>query len=320
MRVSETLDNYDMPSIEENELKQGIEFLEKNLPVVDSKTFEAYSILNNDYSEILCFRDFNISKEKLDFYTARHYEIYSKKAEEILCDLPRSLVLSSGMFGGKTTLSFLILDELLKQDKNVELLIADVMGEDYITARSYRGQQRRSAERFGDLTDYQKKIEALSKKDIDVIFLDEFSFLNTKIVEDLQEMCFAEKKHLVLTGLNASYLGEPLPAFCEDSKILANSKVEQCYSFVTGFCEEEPLGTSTIRYVKINDQWVMDVGLLPLVVSKEKSHVVHYAPAMLEHTASHIFREYEDILKSFLYPSEEKRLNQEMLLENLSSI
>ncbi len=292
-------------------------FLKDNLPIIDEEILEIYSILETNHPEILYVGNFDVPKEQLDYYCARHFEIYSQKADEILKDLPNSLVLSSGMFGGKTTLSFLILDRLLEKKAEVALLIADVMGEDYITARSYKGEHKRDAVRFGDMTDYRETIAKLAYSDVEVIFLDEFSFLNLKIVEDLQEMCLQEKKSLILTGLNKSYLGQALPAFCFNSKIIQNSEITECYSFVPGFCDVEPLGTSTIRYVKIQDKWILDFGLLPLVVSKEKSHVVHYAPAMGEHTAVEILKNNPDLLTKILFPTEDKLCNQNSLLHRL---
>lgn len=292
-----------------------IDFFIKNSLDIDSETLEIYSLLQKEYGEILFRNDLDVPKEKLDFYTSMHFEIYNQKADEIFRNLPSSLVLSSGMFGGKTTLSFLLCDKFLSKGKKVEMLIADVMGENYITARSYKGCQKKPAKRFGKLTNYVEIIKELEKSDTDVVFLDEFSFLDVEIVEDLQKMCSKNNKNLILTGLSRSYLGEPLPAFKEDSKILENSNVEQCFSFVTGFCEREPLGTSTVRYVNIFGNWVLDFGLLPLVVSKEKTNVVRYAPAMYEHTAVSILSDKRELLEKILKPSEKKLKRQIQLLK-----
>jgi hypothetical protein len=46
------------------------------------------------------------------------------------------LVLESGMYGGKTSLSYEILDELRAMGYSIEIFISDVMGEDFVTARS----------------------------------------------------------------------------------------------------------------------------------------------------------------------------------------
>ena len=283
----------------------------------DEQILKIYSILESDYSEILYKENFSLPKEKLDYYTKRHYEIYFEKSDQLLKDLPQCLILSSGMFGGKTTLSFLLCEKLEKEGKKVEMLIADVVGEDYITARSYRGSKRKPAKRFGHLTNYEKTIENLSESKVDVILLDEFSFLDTKIVEDLQEMCLQNKKTLILTGLSSSYLGKPLSAFEKNSKILQNAQVEECFSFVPGFCEEKPLGRNTIRYLKINGKWVLDFGLFPLVVSKEKTYIVRYSPAMYEHTAVSILKNEKELLNSILCPSGERTLKQKSLFKKL---
>jgi thymidine kinase len=296
-----------------------VEFLEKSIKNdIDSDILEIYSVLEEKCPEILMPENLEVPEEKIEDFTAKHYAIYSKKADCILSNpLPSSLIFSSGMFGGKTTLSFFLLDGLIYQKKKVEVLIADVMGESFVTARSYKGGRRYDATRFGCMTDYELTMEYLANDDTEVVFLDEFSFLDIQIVEDLQEMCQKTGKKLILTGLNSSYLGMPLPAFHENSKILQNSVEEKCYSFVCGFCEEEPLGTSTIRYVHLNDRWVLDVGLLPLVVSKEKVKIVKYAPGMQDHTAVHILQNHPYLLNKVLVPSRERVFQQENLLARL---
>ena len=303
----------------EQSRESAVEFLEKNLnDDVDSDILEIYAVLEEKCPEILMPENLDVSEEKIEEFTAKHYEIYSKQADSILSNpLPSSLILSSGMFGGKTTLSFFLLDGLVNQKKKVEVLIADVMGEDYVTARSYKGGRRYDATRFGFMTDYELTMERLASNGTEVVVFDEFSFLDVQIVEELQELCQKTGKKLILTGLNSSYLGMPLPAFHEDSKILQNSKEEKCYSFVCGFWEDEPLGTSTIRYVKLNDRWILDVGLLPLVVSKEKVKIVKYAPGMEEHTAVHMLQNYQYLLNKVLDPSRERVFKQENLLARL---
>ncbi len=302
----------------EREEQNIFEILESNFADIDSETLEAYSIVRQNHPEILMVENFDVSKEKLDFFTQRHFEIYNEQAEEIYKNLPKQLVLSSGMFGGKTTLSFLLLERFLKEGKQTALLIADVMGEDYITARSYKGCQQRPAHRFGSLTNYRETIDVLSNSVVDVVFLDEFSFLDINIVQELQKMCQEEGKNLVLTGLNASYLGQPLPAFCDDCSVLKNSLHQYCFSFVSGFCEEVPQGTNTIRYVKMDNRWVLDIGLLPLVVSKENSHIVHYAPAMYCHTAVSMLEDFPELLEGILRPSPQKMEKQKEFLHKLS--
>ncbi len=305
-----------MSNIEEEKQQDVVEFLQANVGDIDPITLESYKILQVESPEVLFVKSFDLPKEKRDYYIDRHLEIYSEQAERILSDFPECLVLSSGMFGGKTTLSFLIIDELKKRDKKVELLIADVMGEDCITARSYKNGRVR-AMRFGELTNYAETLDFLSKSDVDVILLDEFAFLNMDVVCDLQEMCFENSKNLILTGLNTSYLGVPFPAFYENSPIMQKSKVEKCYSFVNGHCDDEPAGTSTIRYAKINNNWILDIGLLPLVVSKELVNIVTYAPGMPKHSAINIFQNNREILENILNPTEEKLDNQKKLFDRL---
>ncbi len=302
----------------EKEQQNAVEFLQRNAPEADPIALECYSILENECPEVLFVDCFDLPEEKRDYYIKKHLEIYSKQAERIVQDLPSSVVLSSGMFGGKTTLSFLILDELVKQGKKTELLIADLVGENYITARSYKDGRKSDAVRFGKVVGYEEKIEFLKESDVDVLLLDEFAFLDLDVVIELQEMCFQKGKNLILTGLNANYLGQVLPAFSENSPIIKNSRIEECYSFVPGFCDEKPLGTSTIRYVNLGGSWILDVGLLPLVVSKELTHVVKYAPAMKEHTAAHIFQNYPDLLDKIFYPTAERQERQVNLFERLN--
>lgn len=301
-----------------NPEREIVSFLDSNLPCVDTETKQVYELLEEENSDVLFPKNLDIPKEKLKYYASKHLELYSEKAQEICNELPPSLVLSSGMFGGKTTFSFLILENLLKQGQNVEVLIADVMNEDCVTARSFQQKNACEAKRFGHLSDYEKTIEELSQNGVDCIFLDEFSFLDVKVVEDLQEMCLVEKKNLVLTGLNANYLGQPLPAFYEGSKIISNSKVERCYSFIMDRCEEKPEGTHTIRYCKIGGEWILDVGLLPLVVSKERTDIIKYTPGVYDDTAIYLLKDEPKLLESVLNPSFEKVKKQESNLISLT--
>lgn len=304
---------------EEAEIKKdGVtSFLCEEIPDIDDEVLEIYDVLEKEASGSLFVEHIDVCQEKLNFYAQKHFEIYSERAKALIENLPSSLVLSSGMFGGKTTFAFLLDDYLKEKGCRTEMLIADVMGEDYITARSYLKNQKRSATRFGLDTDYQKTIENLKNSDIEVIFLDEFSFLDTNVVEDLQEMCFEEDRKLILTGLNCNYLGEELPAFRQDSTILNNSLVEKCFSFVPNLCEDKPVGSNTIRYVKISNQWVLDAGLLPIVVSKENSHVVHYGSALYQQTPKGILEDSPEIFEKVLCPSNQRVVNQENLLKTL---
>ncbi len=293
-----------------------VDFLKQNInEKIEEEILEGYEFLEKKHSEILTVESFQISKEKLKIFKEKHLEIYSKKSKEILKELPNSLILSSSMFGGKTTLSFLILEELEKQGRKVDYFIAYTVGENYITARSIN--KKKKAKKFGNEKSYKKFLSEL--KNTDVVLLDEFSFLpNIQVVEELQSYCIEEKKHLILTGINANYLGVSLPIFKNNSKVLKKSKLIQCYSFVPNISETEPLGSKSIRYVRIKDKWIYDIGLLPLVVSKEYKSIVNYTPAIVEQTPLYVFRNKKNIFNSILNPSKKTLENQNKLFEKLT--
>jgi hypothetical protein len=149
-----------------------------------------------------------------------------------------------------------------------------------------------------------------------VILLDEFSFLPFPIVENFINKCKERNIKVILTGLNSNYLGQPLDTFQKARELI--DVEEECYSFIPGQRFEEPIGTSTVRYVRINGQWVFDMGILPLVVSKEKTDIVHYSPATYEQTVSGIFKGIPTIRDFILHPSGQLKSNQEIRLEALS--
>lgn len=288
---------------------------------IDQRVLEAYQIIADQNPEILHPTDKEITKEETAEFAQKHLDIYTTQAEEIVrFGLPPSLIIGSCMYGGKSTLSFLILDQLKERGHKTEILIADVMGEPHVTARSYPSKGKiREARRYGESTNPMQMIQEIAKSDTEVILLDEFSFLNPHLVEMLQSMCIRTGKHIILTGLNTNYLGQPLPAFRRNSEILKRSENIQCFSFVKGYCEKEPKGTNTIRYVKIGGEWIYDAGILPLVVSKEHSEIVHYSPAMPHQTTSAMLENFPRQRDAILHPDQDLLSRQHALLEYLAS-
>jgi len=94
---------------------------------------------------------------------------------------------------------------------------------------------------------------------------------------------------------------------------------EECYSFIPGQRQETPLGTNTIRYVRLNRMWLFDMGILPLVVSKEKTDIVHYRPATYEQTVCGIFEDMPTIRDHILHPPEQLIEKQKQTVKLLST-
>jgi thymidine kinase len=282
---------------------------------VDPIILDAYEYLENTQPEILVLNDEDVSpsSEQLSHFTAFHSHAYMEKARELSENSWEVLAVGSGMYGGKSTLSFYLLDFLEQKGYKPLVSIADVMGEDYVTGRSYTGPGNvvRMAERIG--IEHNFDISENGKR---VILLDEFSFLPFPIVENFINKCKERNIKVILTGLNSNYLGQPLDTFQKARELI--DVEEECYSFIPGQRFEEPIGTSTVRYVRINGQWVFDMGILPLVVSKEKTDIVHYSPATYEQTVSGIFKGIPTIRDFILHPSGQLKSNQEIRLEALS--
>lgn len=293
--------------------------LEKD-PQINLSIREAYQyILNTDPSILVppC----EVSPAQLIQYKAKHAEIYSAEATSWIDEKPQITVIQSGMFGGKTTLAFNLEDHLKAQGQKVTNLIAFVMGEDYVTGRSYSddpNKNRRSAIKFGDSQTTAQIIKTLMNSDSDYFVLDEFSFLpDTQVIENLIQACLKHDKGLILTGLDTNYLGHPLAPFQADGVLneFPNIKRLYCKSFVPGICDDIPQGTNTIRYAYVNEQWILDIGIYPTVVSKEHSKVVKYAPAMEYQTASYIFRTQPHLLDAILYPTELEDIQRRIFLK-----
>ena len=281
---------------------------------------EAYDYLfANDPSVLLPPGE--VSKEALTRYRQKHGEIYREEATTWIEEEPQVTIIQSGMFGGKTTLAFNLEDRLKEKGLHVTNLIAYVMGEDYVTGRSYSAdpkKNKRPAIKFGDPTTYTEEISQLMSGDSDYLVLDEFSFLpDMQVVQALILACIKNGKGIVLTGLDTNYLGYPLPPFQENGfvKDLTTAKKLYCKSFVPGICEDIPLGTNTIRYAYIDGKWILDIGIYPTVVSKEHNQVVRYAPAMKSQTASHIFRDDPYLLSAILYPTELEDIQRRIFLK-----
>ena len=267
----------------------------------------------------------------------RHNNHYSKKAENFAEKItksfteesPFSLKIRSGMYGGKTTLAILTKSELEKKDENNVVIpcISSAMEEDYLTARAL-GDEKVPAERFG--TEYYEKLKGKIKsiqsegKNVTLI-LDEFSFLfgeNLDKLEEFHRYCQNNNIATIYLGLDTGYTGLPLEAFERQDSCIDNTSEEySCKSFL--FNEDnvkrgDPTGRYTTRYVRIGGRLILDLGILPLVVSKEdvnnytKKPIAIYMAAKKENTMLGIFKEKTiEVLKYFDRYSElqEEKLN-----------
>lgn len=291
-----------------------------DLHQLSPELLNAYNLIYSQHPEIIHPADLLVSPEQIEYYTQRHAEIYKESAHEVSKRQPQFTIVQSGMYGGKSTWAFYYQDMLDEKNIKTQNLIADVMGEDFVTSRSYTdGLNQRKAIRFGKLTNYFQQLNAFAQSNIDVFFLDEFSFLNLDIVLALKEMCDTTGKGLVLTGLDSTYLGNPLPAFDKSSPLMKNNHIERitCKSFVPGISDEIPLGTNTIRYANIGGNWIYDIGLLPTVVSKEHTHIVKYAPATSEQVATNVLKNSPESLEFILHPNLPEMEAREQMLKKL---
>ncbi len=308
-----------MPELE----KDLIACINQTEEVLTPQLIEAYNILFQSTPELVFPTTFEVEPEKLEHFRQTHGSIYHEQAQEITSNISQFSVIYSGMFGGKTTLAFEIEDSLEKKGLKVFNAIAECMGEPYVTARSYlHGSTRREAFRFGG-ENYQEQIKQLINNNSDYIFLDEFSFIiPTNPVLELIEACQKVNKGLLLTGLDTNFLGDAFPIFQENSPILTSPKIQKhsCKSFVSGICEEVPQGTNSIRYAYVDTgngckRWMYDLGIYSLVVSKEHSHIVHYIPAMKEHSAKYLLENNPELQNAILHPTIEEETARHKLLE-----
>lgn len=229
---------------------------------------------------------------QLSYLSNRHYEYYKDEIDGLVNDYDswNCLIFRSGMYGGKTSFVFSLLDRL-KQSKDIDntILVADVMRDTNITGRGYIGKEKkRNALQFG-LEDFPniEKVDGLVKSSKDVIILDEYTFLDTKVVNWLVDSCKRNSKKLILLGLDTNAFGQELPIF-EDSKFKSltkekTSRVVECNSYVH-VEDEKPKGVGSIRYFKIpntNDVWALDLCILPLVISKELVNIIKYYPSLV---------------------------------------
>lgn len=92
-------------------------------------------------------------------------------------------------------------------------------------------------------------------------------------------------KKLILLGLDTNYLGDELPIFktkyFQETLKNRRTRILDCYSYVnTTNTDSPPNGKGTIRYLRIGDRWVLDLGIGELVISKENADLVLYFPSI----------------------------------------
>lgn len=286
---------------------------------------QAYNILFSENPSLLFKESFDVDPNLIADFAKKHYEIYKEQAIKLVTEgITPITVIRSGMFGGKTTLAFLIEDALRADGKKVKNVIAASMGEDYVTARSYPGKKQRKAFRYGG-ENYKEQIHKLVQDPADIIILDECSFEPTYEIADLISACKTYGKSIILTGLDTNFLGDKLPLFRTDSPLYTFDNIQEitCNSFVPGVCEDEPHGTSTARYARVcinnTPVWVYDMGIYPLVVSKEHTQYVHYIPVTQEQTANAILSPYPDVREKILNPTDEETFTRISFLNEVLS-
>lgn len=334
-KINSGTPNTEAPELEDVGIR---EYLSYYFPDLEKEKLDAYEYIEQNCPEKLfppLAQDEEIPIEK---YTAIHSRIHKEMTKQILSKSWDVLVEKSGMFGGKTSSSFDLADKLERMGYSVKICIADVMGEDFITGRSYQdGPKERKADRYGKMfpkielppkeyfvRDEKGKLRKVHNEKR-VVILDEFSFLDNESIKRFVQKCREENVKVILTGLDKNYLGETLAPFENLHSIIGNYKEVECKSFVPGLDDDEPTGDSTIRYINIGGKQIIDLGILPLVVSKEEENkygkkIVTYAACRKEMTAKYIFANLPHLWKHISDHSNKNEVKQGKRLDHLQSM
>lgn len=225
-----------------------------------------------------------LDDETLCGLSVRHIEYYKPVVDEIVQDYKKwkLLILNSGMYGGKTTLAVLTIRKIEEEmNINTSVLIAEEMNEECINARALE-DGKIAAKKYGikNFPD-QKSVNEFVKTLEEVVLLDEYSFADQESVLMLMKACADYNKKLILLGLDTNAFGEELGIFKNDEYISRVNKSSchkvLCRSFVKSE-QEKPTGRSQVRYFKdpYSDLWILDLGFLRLVISKELKDLIFY--------------------------------------------
>lgn len=232
--------------------------------------------------------------EVLEMYSKGHSKFYEAKLQELINTYEEwdLLVMQSGMYGGKSSCAFELIDRLREEGVETSLFISASMGEGFVTGRGFgKTGERRNAKKFGGfgitLSDELRRrvlVEVITTK-TPVICVDEYTFSNPDEITTLMNVAKAYGKKLILLGLDTNYLGDELPIFKTKyfQETLKNRRTQilDCYSYVNANnTESPPNGKGTIRYLRIGDRWVLDLGIGELVISKENADLVLYFPSI----------------------------------------
>ena len=310
------------PELEQKDFQEKIdvvELLESRFNNIPENIFGIYRYVQVIAPETLYPTDRNISEDELRHFTTLHQNIYEPQSDEIVKQIVEGksdvTVIGSGMYGGKSTLSFYILDKLKELEYETQIYIADVMNEDHVTGRSYQeGNVKRKAIRCGESN---MDIE-LPKSDKSVVILDEFSFFpSLDIAKEFVRKCRENDTKVILLGLNTNYLGDNLDIFNHLEETVGQHNLIKLKSFVPGLDTDIPTGTKTTRFVNVRGHWIKDFGILPLVVSKELKRIVHYSAAKEEQTFEHLLRERKSLQQYVLQPNATLKYTQGVRLQQL---
>lgn len=284
--LTSSLNNIDIPKLPAKPLESLNKFI---IEIIDN------NILNKDNLLKFLTSPRIPSNQELASYRSKHLDEYLTLSQELYYDFnSNSMLIHSGMFGGKSTLAHLITNHFKKENFEIINLIPDFMvpnSSGFISLRTLN--QQVDAKTYP--RDFNSILKSLEESKKYIIHFDECTFLNSDLISDfLREMSTRSNVKIIFTGLNRDYLGINLPAY----EILSKncSKIVECKSYVSGFDSDGNIGTHTIRYIKINDRWLLDFGFARKIIPKECQSVIYLPCPEFIHPST--FINFKDIVLS----------------------
>lgn len=235
--------------------------------------------------EILFYPEFATTEDKTT-WGEMHLKMYREKARDLVYSPEGSISIQqiaiiSGMFGGKSTLAFEIIDLLEKEGFEIQI---------FNTIKPDTASRNHSTLTCQQLTkeamdEYMRKIsEDKDNPKKRAVYIDEFSFTNIgeeTIADFTNFLNFLKENdvYVILTGLEHYSTGMEIPLVKALKELEIIPTWVEARSFVKQVDPSNPTGNRTIRYFKIGKFYYPDFGgLEPIVVENPLDPSVRYAP------------------------------------------